>query len=434
MSSIAFKTLGCKVNHYESEALQTVFEAAGFAVESFNNFADIYVINTCTVTNQSDAKSRKMIRAAVRKNPDAIVAVIGCYAQVDHETIAAIDGVDIIMGTTDRGRLLEHIRRFMRERTPINAVRDITRYKTFDKLNVTSFSEQTRAYLKIQDGCNEFCSYCIIPFARGRIRSRPMEEVIGEAKALVEKGYREIVLTGIHTGGYGSDLEALTFYDLLDKLKDLKGLSRLRISSVEINQLTPEILALMRDNPVFAHHLHVPLQHGSDAVLQSMRRRYDTAAYLSAIQTIRKTLGDDVAITTDVITGYPGETDEDVQAMHQTIEAATFSEMHVFPYSKRNGTKAAQLKGHIHGTVKSMRVNDLLVLNERLAKQYRKKLLNAQTPLYVLVEHCSGGMCKGHASNYVSVEFPCESCVENTIVRTRLTNDEYPVAQGMPIG
>ena len=430
MPTIAFKTLGCKVNHYESEALQELFVSEGFTIHDFNDFSDIYVINTCTVTNQSDSKSRKMIRQAVRKNPDAIVAVIGCYAQVDSDSIAAIDGVDIIMGTTDRGKLLEHIRRFMRERAPIKEVRDLTRYKTFDRLNVTAFSEQTRAFLKIQDGCNEFCSYCIIPFARGRIRSRPMDEVLREAKRLIGEGYKEIVLTGIHTGGYGSDLEDVTFYDLLNGLKDLNGLKRLRISSVEINQLTRPILTLMRDYPVFAHHLHIPLQHGSDRILSTMRRRYTTKAYLDKLAEIRDILGSDIAITTDIMTGYPGETDGDVTAMHETIKAAQFSELHVFPYSKRSGTKAAQSNEQIHGTIKSMRVNDLLRLNETLAENYRQRVLTNETPLEVLVETCDSVTCKGHASNYVTVEFPRENARVNQILSVILNNASYPVSKG----
>ena len=424
----AFYTLGCKVNHYESEALQTLFKEEGYEIVDFKDYADIYVINTCTVTNASDSKSRKTIRQAVRRNPDAVVAVIGCYAQVDHETIQAIDGVDIIQGTTDRARLLENVKRFLRDRKPIQSIDDLSRYKTFDRLNVTSFEEQTRAFLKIQDGCNEFCSYCIIPFARGRIRSRRKDEVLKEAKSLVASGYKEIVLTGIHTGGYGSDLDDTTFYDLLNEMKDIDGLKRLRISSIEINQLSDKILELMRDNAVFARHLHIPLQHGSDEILSRMRRRYSVQAYLDKLDSIRSTLGD-IAITTDIIVGYPGESEAHFEEMKTTIKKAKFAEMHVFPYSKRSGTKAAQSKGHIHGTIKSMRVNELLVLNESLAMSYRHRLKRSQVPMDVLYEHCDGATCKGHTSEYVYVEVNTHSGAPNAMERITLCDEAYPVAR-----
>ncbi len=426
---VAFYTLGCKVNHYESEALQTLFKNKGYEIVDFKAYADIYVINTCTVTNASDSKSRKTIRQAVKRNPDAVVAVIGCYAQVDHETIQAIDGVDIIQGTTDRAKLLENVKRFLRDRNPIQSVQDLTRYKTFDQLNVTSFEEQTRAFLKIQDGCNEFCSYCIIPFARGRIRSRKKDEVLKEAQVLVDKGYKEIVLTGIHTGGYGSDLDDTSFYDLLNAMKDIEGLERLRISSIEINQLTDEIIALMQQHEVFARHLHIPLQHGSDEILTAMRRRYTTTQYLDKLRVIREKLGD-IAITTDIIVGYPGESEAQFNEMKTTIKAAQFSEMHVFPYSKRSGTKAAQSKEQIHGTIKSMRVNELLGLNETLAQQYRQRMLTQSRPLKVLFEHCDEDYCKGHTSEYIYVEVPADKTLQNTLQPISLDSDNYPVAQG----
>lgn len=425
--NIAFNTLGCKVNHYETEALQTLFKQEGFSVVDFKAFADIYVINTCTVTNTSDSKSRKAIRRAVRKNPDAIVAVIGCYAQVDSDTIAAIDGVDIIMGTTDRSRLLSYVRQFLRERKQILDVKDLSRYKKFDQLNVTAFEENTRAFLKIQDGCNEFCSYCIIPFARGRVRSRPMGAVLDEARLLVHKGYKEIVLTGIHTGGYGADFENVSFYDLLKAMSEIEGLIRIRISSVEINQLTDQVIGLIGADPTFARHLHIPLQHGDDSVLEAMRRRYDTKAYLDKIAAIRNRLGD-IAITTDVIVGFPGETEAAFENMMATVEDAGFSEMHIFPYSKRSGTKAAESKEQIHGTVKSLRVNTLLGKNEQLARRYRDRLLEKKTPLSVLFESCDGTRCKGHTSEYVSVTVETGEDLVNQVRLVTLEDAGYPEA------
>jgi len=426
--NVAFYTLGCKVNTYESEALQNMFVEEGFKVVDFNTFADVYIINTCTVTNQSDAKSRKTIRQAVKRNPDAIVAVMGCYSQVDSETVAAIDGVDIVIGTTHRAQLLDYVKRFMRERKKILEVNDITRYKTFDQLNVTSFAENTRAFLKIQDGCNQYCSYCIIPFARGPIRSRDPRSVLEEARLLVNKGYQEIVLTGIHTGGYGTDLENFSFYDLLKALSEIKGLKRLRISSIEINQLTDEILTLMHEHPIFVKHLHVPLQSGSDAILRKMKRRYTLAEYEAKIASFRKALPG-VAITTDIIVGYPEETDEDFEAIKATINRVKFSEMHVFPYSKRSGTKAAQIKDQVHGTIKSMRVNELMAMNETLANAYIESIKDETQS--VLFERCDGNYCKGHTSNYVMVKVKTDEQLENQIHAVKILSAAYPESEAV---
>ncbi|MFH5880828.1 tRNA (N(6)-L-threonylcarbamoyladenosine(37)-C(2))-methylthiotransferase MtaB [Liberiplasma polymorphum] len=420
---VAFYTLGCKVNTYESEALQNLFEADGFSIVNYKEYSDVYVINTCTVTNQSDSKSRKSIRQAIKRNPDAIVAVIGCYSQVANEEVSRIEGVDIIMGTARRERLLELVKQYMRERSQINSVQDISKYKTFDELNVTSFSENTRAFIKIQDGCNQYCSYCIIPFARGPIRSRDKDEIIREARSLIASGYQEIVLTGIHTGGYGSDLKDISFYDLLKALSELEGLKRLRISSIEINQLTEEILDLLENYPVFASHLHIPIQSGSDEILSKMRRRYDLNTYLSKITEIKRRMPN-IAITTDVIVGYPEETDAHFEEIKNTLKTIGFSELHVFPYSKRSGTKAAIVKDHVHGTIKSMRVNALILLNEQLANQYIDKVkTDAQN---VLFERCDGQYCYGHTSNYLFVKVATKENLINTMHNVIIKTASYP--------
>ena len=426
---VAFETLGCKVNHYESEALKTMFEGRGYTLTDFSDFSDIYVINTCTVTNQSDAKSRKMIRKAARRNPEAVIAVIGCYAQIDSQTIADIDGVDIVMGTVNRPRLLEYVERFLRERKPIKDISETKGLKAFDALKLDHFEKNTRAFLKIQDGCNQFCSYCIIPFARGPIRSKPKAEVISEAKELVNRGYREIVLSGIHTGGYGSDLEDTSFYDLLKDLSEIEGLQRLRISSIEINQLTEDILELIKNRPVFARQLHIPLQHGSTEVLTHMRRRYTVDEYKEKIAHIREKMPM-IAITTDIIVGYPTEDEAAFETMMDTVRDVNFSELHVFPYSKRGGTKAAKEKHQVHGAVKSRRVNDLITLGERLAKQYRKTLMEKDIPLDVLIEECKDGLCEGHTSEYIRVQLESNEPLENTMQTIKLTYADYPVSEG----
>jgi threonylcarbamoyladenosine tRNA methylthiotransferase MtaB len=420
---VAFYTLGCKVNTYETEALQTLFEQDGFTVVDYKDYSDVYVINTCTVTNQSDVKSRKSIRQAIKRNPEAVVAVMGCYSQIDPETVAMIEGVDIIMGTAKREKLLEYVKQFLRERKQINQVSDIGRYKTFDELNVTSFKENTRAFIKIQDGCNQYCSYCIIPFARGPIRSRDKDDILAEAATLISKGYKEIVLTGIHTGGYGHDLKGYSFYDLLKDLSNLEGLKRLRISSIEINQLTDAILDLIEENPIFARHLHIPIQSGSDKILTKMRRHYTLDAYMDKIKAIRKRMPN-VAITTDIIVGYPEETEEDFETIKQTLNTLAFSELHVFPYSKRSGTKAAMIKDQVHGTIKSLRVNELIRLNESLANAYINHVkINPQS---VLFERCDGEACYGHTSTYISVKVKNSANLINTMHHVIIKEASYP--------
>ncbi len=421
--NVAFYTLGCKVNTYESEALQNLFIADGFTVVDYKYRADVYVINTCTVTNQSDVKSRKAIRQAVKRNPEAVVAVMGCYSQVESEVVAGIDGVDIIMGTSERERLLPRVKRVLRDRSQILAVNDMSRYKTFDKLNVTSFSENTRAFIKIQDGCNQYCSYCIIPFARGPIRSRAKDDVLNEAKALVAKGYKEIVLTGIHTGGYGTDLEDTSFYDLLHALSEIKDLKRIRISSIEINQLSDDIINLIKTRDVFARHLHIPIQSGTDGILKKMRRHYTLDEYEAKIDAIRDAIPG-IAITTDIIVGYPEETDEDFNTILETVKRIQFSELHVFPYSKRSGTKAARVKQHVHGTIKSLRVNTMIALNETLANAYIES--QKDVPQSVLFERCDGEYCYGHTSTYIVVKVPSTTSLVNTIHTVLITEAHYP--------
>ncbi|MFW5893251.1 MAG: tRNA (N(6)-L-threonylcarbamoyladenosine(37)-C(2))-methylthiotransferase MtaB, partial [Bacillota bacterium] len=391
--------------------------------------ADVYVINTCTVTNQSDAKSRKMIRKAVKRNPEAVVAVIGCYAQLESGTIAEIDGVDIIMGTVNRPRLLEYVEKVLRERKPIKDITKTQGLKAFDSLKLDHFEKNTRAFLKIQDGCNQFCSYCIIPFARGPIRSKPLHEVLDETKHLVRKGYKEIVLSGIHTGGYGTDLQDTSFYDLLAALSDIEGLRRLRISSVEINQLTDPILDLIESKDVFARQLHIPLQHGDDAVLAHMRRRYTVAEYLEKIEAIRRRMPS-IAITTDLIVGYPTEDEVAFESMLETVKKAAFSELHVFPYSRRGGTKAAKMKHQVHGAIKSRRVNDLITLGESLALEYRKALEAKGKRLDVLFETCDEGICEGHSSEYVRIQVQSDKHLENTLQPVVIEKADYPVSKG----
>jgi threonylcarbamoyladenosine tRNA methylthiotransferase MtaB len=419
---IAFFTLGCKVNTYETESVWETFKENGYERVDYKDYADVYVINTCTVTNNGDVKSRKAIRRLIKKNPEAIIAVMGCYAQMSPDEIISIDGVDIVIGTKHRELLYDKVEDFKRSRKSVLDVTDVSRYREFDQVNVTHFTENTRAFLKIQDGCNNFCTYCIIPFARGPVRSRSKESILQEAKTLIKNGYHEIVLTGIHTGGYGQDLKDYSFYDLLVDLSQLQGIKRLRISSIEINELTDEILELISKNDVFAKHLHVPLQSGSDTILKAMRRKYDTLEYLNRINYFR-TMIEDVAITTDVIVGFPGETDELFEEMKAFIETIGFSELHVFPYSKRSGTKAASMKEQIPNILKSMRVNELLELNNTLANRFIDQVKGK--PMSVLFEHSDDNYTYGHSSHYIMVKTKKDTSLHNKVKETQYIDGNY---------
>lgn len=424
---IAFYTLGCKVNTYETESISKTFTDNGYLRVTYRDFADVYVINTCTVTNQASSKSRKTIRRLIKKNPEAIIAVMGCYSQVAEEEIDKIDGVDIIIGTTHRERLFDLVEQVKRERVKIKEVIDVSRYLEFDEVNVTNFTENTRAFLKIQDGCNHFCTYCIIPFARGRVRSRDYTSILKEAKELVKNGYLEIVLTGIHTGGYGSDLENYSLFNLLTDLANIKGLKRIRLSSIEMNEITEDILELYRTNKKFAAQLHLPLQSGSEEILKLMHRHYTKDEFRVKLAHIRKLIPG-IAITTDVIVGFPGETEEHFQEMYDFIKEMEFAELHVFPFSKRNGTKAATMENQINGTVKSIRVNKLLTLNEELATKFITASTN--TIQSVIIESCDDLYSYGHSSTYIKLKVPKDVNLINKLVSIDIIDVKYQDSLG----
>src|SRR5690606_9309166 len=374
MNTVAFHTLGCKVNAYETEAIWQLFKRAGYQRVDVDRKADVYVINTCTVTNTGDKKSRQVIRRAIRRNPDAVIVVTGCYAQTSPAEVMAIPGVDIVLGTQGRERLLEYVEQYQRERQPINAVKNIMKTREFEELDVPAFSDRTRASLKIQEGCNNFCTFCIIPWARGLLRSRKPENVLKQARQLVEAGYKEIVLTGIHTGGYGEDLEDYSLADLLWDLDKIEGLKRVRISSIEASQIDDRILEVLNTSEKMCRHLHIPLQAGDDEVLKRMRRKYTVDEYREKIAGIRKAMPQ-VAITTDVIVGFPGETDEQFENSYRLIEELQFAELHVFPYSKRTGTPAARMENQVPDAVKQERVQRLIRLSNRLSLEYARQFV-----------------------------------------------------------
>ncbi len=419
MKTVAFHTLGCKVNTYESNAMLKIFNEAGYQEVDFKQVADVYVINTCTVTNTGDSKSRQMIRKAIRKNPKATICVVGCYSQTAPEEIEKIEGVGVVLGTQYRSDIVKYVDEHLETGEMVIKVDNVMNLRKFEDLNIDRF-KNTRAFLKIQDGCNNFCTYCIIPYARGRMRSRQKESVLNQAQRLVDNGYVEIVLTGIHTAGYGEDLDDYSFYELLVDLVKIKGLKRLRISSIETSQISDEIIDLIGSNEIIVDHLHVPLQAGSDATLKRMNRKYTTAEYLEKINKIRSYLPN-IAFTTDVIVGFPGETDEEFEETYNFIKQVNYSELHVFPYSPRKNTPAAKMKGQVNDQIKHERANRLLQLSKELNHEFALKQIGKT--LKVLFEKRDGEYLIGHAGDYLKVKVKTADNLIGEIVTIKI--DKY---------
>ena len=419
MKTVAFHTLGCKVNTYESNAMLKIFNEAGYQEVDFKQVADVYVINTCTVTDTGDSKSRQMIRKAIRKNPKATICVVGCYSQTAPEEIEKIEGVGVVLGTQYRSDIVKYVDEHLETGEMVIKVDNVMNLRKFEDLNIDRF-KNTRAFLKIQDGCNNFCTYCIIPYARGRVRSRQKESVLNQAQRLVDNGYVEIVLTGIHTAGYGEDLDDYSFYELLVDLVKIKGLKRLRISSIETSQISDEIIDLIGSNEIIVDHLHVPLQAGSDATLKRMSRKYTTAEYLEKINKIRSYLPN-IAFTTDVIVGFPGETDEEFEETYNFIKQVNYSELHVFPYSPRKNTPAAKMKGQVNDQIKHERANRLLQLSKELNHEFALKQIGKT--LKVLFEKRDGEYLIGHAGDYLKVKVKTADNLIGEIVTIKI--DKY---------
>lgn len=418
-------TLGCKVNTYESEYVMNLFEEKGYTIASYDDACDIYIINTCSVTNQSDGKSRKIINQAIRKNPNACIVAMGCYIQANKDNL--IDGVDIYIGNKDKSKVVELVEDYLKNKKQIvNLYSDLG--NVFEDMEIKKFEGRTRAFVKIQDGCENFCSYCIIPYVRGKCRSKKQGKVIEEITELVENGYKEIVLTGIHTGNYGRDLDT-DFGNLLKKIVAIPELYRLRISSIEITELTDKVLEIIKDNAVIVDHLHIPLQAGSDFVLKNMNRKYDKKYFKEKIDIIRK-IRPNISITTDVIVGFPGETDELFQESYDFCKEIGFSKIHVFPYSIRKGTPASKFKNQVDGNIKKDRARRLIELSNELEKVYMNKFVHQE--LEVLVEQNKDGYSLGHTSNYLLVRLN-GSYHSEEIVKVLITGVNYPYCEAKEI-
>jgi threonylcarbamoyladenosine tRNA methylthiotransferase MtaB len=433
MPTVAFHTLGCKVNHYETEAIWQLFKEAGYERTEYERVADVYVINTCTVTNTGDKKSRQVIRRAIRKNPDGVICVTGCYAQTSPAEIMAIPGVDIVVGTQDRVKMLDYIEQFKNERQPINGVRNIMKTRVYEELDVPSFTDRTRASLKIQEGCNNFCTFCIIPWARGLMRSRDPKEVVAQAQQLVNAGYKEIVLTGIHTGGYGEDLKEYNLSMLLRDLDEqVEGLKRIRISSIEASQISDEVIEVLQNSDKVVRHLHIPIQSGSNTVLKRMRRKYTMEFFAERLDRLKEALPG-LSITSDVIVGFPGETEEEFMETFNFIKKHQFSELHVFPYSKRTGTPAARMDDQVDEEIKNARVHRLIELSNQLAKEYASQFENEVLeviPEEPFKDESNEGLYVGYSDNYLKVVFPASEEIVGKIVKVKIVKAGYPYNEG----
>ena len=414
---VAFITLGCKVNSYETDAICDLFVRRGATiVDSKENF-DACIINTCSVTNQATSKSRKMIRSAIKKNPNAIIAVIGCYSQMAPKEIEEITGVDIILGNTDKASVVDLVYKKVKENNIINKVENILNYHKFENLSPISFSK-TRAFLKIEDGCNNFCSYCIIPYTRGPIRSKNYVDVINEINKIVENGYKEVVLTGIHTGKYNDN--GITFTKLIKMILDETKIERLRISSIELNEITDEFLELFKNNQRLARHLHLPLQAGSDNVLNLMNRHYTRTEFITKVKQIQS-IDPTISITTDIIVGFPEETDVDFTDTLDLCKEIGFAKIHAFPFSLRKGTKAEKLKP-IKDNVKTDRMNQLLMLDEKLEEEFKLKFIN--TIQQIIIETNKNDYLIGHTSNYLEIKIPFEENLIGKMVKIKISDYE----------
>lgn len=420
----ALHNLGCKVNAYETEAMQEMLEKAGYEIVPFKEGADVYVINTCTVTNIADRKSRQMLHRARKMNPDAVVVAAGCYVQ-------AQDGkgqdpcIDIVLGNNHKKDLVRILDEYAAKRASAAEIEDISRTREYESLHLTKPGDHTRAYIKVQDGCNQFCTYCIIPYARGRVRSRVMEDVLREVRELAEGGYKEVVLTGIHLSSYGIDFDRERhLLELIRAVHEVDGIERIRLGSLEPGIITEEFARELSRIPEICPHFHLSLQSGCDATLKRMNRRYTSAEYAEKCRILRKYF-DDPALTTDVIVGFPGETEEEFRASYDFVDSIDFYETHIFKYSRRNGTKAAVMPDQVSEQVKAERSAVMIGLGERKRAAYEKRYVGREVEVLVEEDAVMDGRCVqvGHTKEYIKVALESNEDLKNRIVKVRIEND-----------
>lgn len=430
MRRAAFHTLGCKVNTYETEAMQEIMRARGYSIVDFNEQADIYIINTCSVTNIADKKSRQMLHKAKKENPDSIVVAVGCYVQSAADKLKEDNQIDIIIGNNKKAEIADIIEEFMMESELESGywknVIDINKTDEYEELFVSELKTHTRAFIKIQDGCNQFCSYCIIPYTRGRVRSRESADIIKEVEALAKKGIKEVVLTGIHLSSYGIDIKtegnARNLLELIRELSGVDGVERIRIGSLEPRVITEEFLTGLSDIRQFCPHFHLSLQSGCDKTLKNMNRKYTTADFKAGVELIRKYY-DNPAITTDIIVGFPGEEEEDFICCKEFIQDIRFYEMHIFPYSKREGTKAATMSGQITQAEKSRRSKILMEIGDAMSVEFRRSYLGKEEEVLLEEEVVleDGAYLVGYTKEYIKIGIKkADGILPNQIYRGKI--------------
>ena len=427
MEKIAFMTLGCKVNQADTASMQELFRQAGYTVCNFTEEADVYVVNTCVVTNAGQQKSRQMIRRAIRKENDALIVVTGCYPQTAAEEVKAIDGVDLIIGTQDRAKIVTLVEAALeKKRNQIDdEVRPWEQGVQFEEMSGGNEADKTRAYLKIQEGCNQYCSYCIIPYARGPIRSRSLQSIRKEVQCLTEAGYREIVLIGIHLGCYGKEMkDGTTLYDAVQAALSVLTLQRLRLGSLESVEVEERLLDLMGTDKRLCPHLHLPLQSGCDKILKDMHRPYDTKRFATLLEQIRKKVPG-IAVTTDVIVGFPGETEADFDVTCNFVKQCGFAKMHIFPYSKRKGTPAAARQDQIPENVKKQRAEKLAEIDRGMQQAHFAQNVGTNHAVLVeqpvITEKKANGFVEGLTENYIRVELPGSAEICGKVVEIKIT-------------
>ena len=430
MKSVALHNLGCKVNSYELDAIQQMLQDKGYKIVPFDETADIYIINTCTVTNIADRKSRQMLHRAKKQNPDAVVVAVGCYVQTGRETVEKDEAIDLAIGNNKKKDLVPILEEYLREREenrrsidkPLGntTIPDLGRPVEYEEMQLKRTADHTRAYIKIQDGCNQFCSYCIIPFARGRVRSRRPSDVISEAAALVEAGYQEVVLTGIHISSYGIDLEGADLLSLIRELHGIEGLKRIRLGSLEPRIITREFAEGLKALPKVCPHFHLSLQSGCDETLKRMNRHYLASEYYEKVELLRQ-IYDMPAITTDVIVGFPGETEEEFEITRAFLEKVDFYEMHVFKYSRRQGTNAAKMKDQVKDEIKTERSNILLSLEREQSRRFRQHFIGRTVEVLMEEPAVIDGKSymTGHTKEYVKVALETQENLSNRIITGR---------------
>ena len=430
MKKVALHNLGCKVNSYEIDVMQQMLQKNGYQIVEFEQKADIYIVNTCSVTSIADRKSRQMLHKAKKNNPDSIVVAVGCYVQTGTEDILKDEGIDLAIGNNKKKDLVNILEQFLREKgmhtedktLHDTTIIDINHTKEYEEMTLEQTAEHTRAYIKIQDGCNQFCTYCIIPYARGRVRSRKKEDIISEIKGLVKRGYKEVVLTGIHISSYGTDFGQAGLLDLVRSIQEIEGLQRIRLGSLEPRIVTEEFAAGLSKLSKVCPHFHLSLQSGSLNTLKRMNRHYTPGEYLRGVEELRKAFINP-AITTDVIVGFPGETEEEFEETREFLENIRLYEMHIFKYSIRKGTIAAKMPDQVPDQIKAKRSDILLEMEERLSREYREIYIGQEVAVLFEEEKTILGESYqiGHTSQYVKVAYKTDKNLSNQIVSGKVT-------------